>query len=59
VRDVLVPLSLMGFGSIESLRNLPLSLLNRLIFIMDDEDMVKRYWSFKSYNYASGKNKDE
>jgi hypothetical protein len=44
---VLLPLCWFNLGSVSSLRELPISLLNRLTMIMEDEGSVEKFLSFQ------------
>ena len=46
-KNLIFPLVWYGFGSAKELLELPVSLLNRYIRMMEDEGMTEMYWSFK------------
>jgi hypothetical protein len=48
-----MPLAWFGFGSVRDLREMPLTLLNRYILLMEEEDAVSRYWSYRDPGYGS------
>ena len=47
LKGVIAPLSWFGFGSVVDLLELPVTMLNRLVMMMEEEGMVERYWSYK------------
>ena len=46
-KGLIIPLVWFGFGSVKELLELPLTLLNRYIKIMEEEGMVEKYWNYK------------
>jgi len=48
-----IPLSWFGFGSVKDLLELPVTLLNRYVFLMEEEGMLERFYSFKDPYFKS------
>ena len=44
----LIPLCWFGFGSVKELLELPISLLNRYVVIMEGEDMFTKFTAYKN-----------
>ena len=50
---LVIPLSWFGFGSVKDLLDLPVTLLNRYVFLMEEEGMLERFYSFKDPYFKS------
>ena len=44
---VIIPLCWFGFGSVRELLELPITLLNRYVMIMEEEGMVDKFRAYK------------
>jgi hypothetical protein len=53
-REAILPLCGCGWGSVESLRELPISLLNRLLLVTGDEDFMGKYNSIRGFPIKGG-----
>ena len=50
-RDIIIPLAWFGLGSAKELLELPLTLLNRYTRILEEEEMVEKYFQHKDPYY--------
>ena len=54
-KGTIAPLCWFRFGSVGDLLELPVTLLNRLVMMMEDEGMTDKFWSYMDPYYKRGR----